>query len=466
MVVDANPAPVVVDANPAPVVVDANPAPVVEDANPAPVVEDANPAPVVEDANPAPVVEDANPGAASGGQSFVDWLIGLFGVDQKTIDLANNFIKGGNAITLYEAGTGSTLRGKVQKNAAGAWYSASVVSGKHQCSCRDAADNQKPMPCKHVLALAIMADNGLGITGQSQPPSRQPPSRPAAQPPAAQPPAAQPPSGAVSGTGFQQRVSKRIAGAIMKTAKRLLDMIADGLVPIMLGPTGTGKSSSARYLAQLLSAGYEEVCLNSSFTEADLYGIQVNATTRIEGVIARAFRRARAGEVMVVNIDEFYRANRRIQDLFMGLLLPVDPATARSRGIETSEPVFIGESAVWGVEWAPCSKIKWIMGANPWGQVIDPAFARRVQPIAVTFDPDVLAPFATTFAEKIKGIWELVDQNILPLPIEYGQLSRARNDHDECIFPSYLDKLAMIDNSPQKTLMSIARGVLCPVIAQ
>ena len=442
-----------------------------EPAQPAASVEEpAQPAASVEEpAQPAASVEEPAQPAATNGPSLLDWLIQQFALDQKTIDLAHNYIAGGNQITIFEVNPNNgTLRGKVQKNAAGAWYSASVIHGKHQCSCRDAADNTKPLPCKHVVALAIAHDNGQGITSQAAPthsaPRQASHSAPRQASPAQPSQPSQPTASAANVTVFQQRVSKRIAGAIMKIAKRLQDMIADGLIPIMLGSTGTGKSSAARYLAQLLGAGYEEICLNSSFTEADLYGIQVNAETRIAGIIARTFARARAGEVMVCNIDEFYRANRRIQDLFMGLLLPVDAATARARGIDTNEPIFIGESAVWGVEWAPAKNVKWVMGANPWGQVIDPAFARRVQPMTVTFDEDVLQPFAQPYADKVKQIWDMVDRGELPIGLEYGQLARTKNENDERIFPNYLAKLGMIDNSPQKTLMGMARSVLCPVI--
>lgn len=300
--------------------------------------------------------------------------------------------------------------------------------------------------CSHQIGMLIHCDNGQ-VTVEPPPEGTRVARQPRAQ------------RATVNGVSipsqpgqysFKTKMSNRIDSAITETSNIVLEKLDAGMIPIMVGPTGCGKTSAVKKLLRVLADrgemwGLETIGGLETYGDADLFGIRM-INGDIEGVISRAFRRALSGENILLFIDELLRFDTRVQNAFMLALQPIDVDTAHAMGIATDEPVYVTEAPIWGRVYAPCSRIKWIFGCNPWGAKVDPAFGRRTQPVFVGYSKKVLDLIDDEeLNTMINSTWEGVKSDSIQLPIEYQQLAAMKNGHDRSIIPNYLDRLRFVD---------------------
>lgn len=321
-----------------------------------------------------------------------------------------------------------------------------------ECDCPDWQQRGQhfSQPCKHLLALALkvgaVPDNGTVVLITV-------PQAVVAQPPLASPP---PPSPAAT---FRDRILQAVAGAIAALADQVEGVLAAGEVPFLIGPTGCGKTSAVRLVATRNAWGFEEVSGSPSFADADLAGVKMAGGVELAGPFARAFRRARDGEQVLLFIDEFLRFNTRAQDILVRPLLPTPPSVAQAMGIRTAEFVRLLEAPLWGVEWAPCSRARLAIACNPWGSVLDPAVVRRVTPVPVAFAPLVARLFTTPVQNAIEASWKAVQGGQLPLPIEYQALTTAEAPDDRRFLAAYFGRLGAIDPAAAEGFRKVLQGI-------
>lgn len=321
-----------------------------------------------------------------------------------------------------------------------------------ECDCPDWQQRGQHLsqPCKHLLALALKVgaapDNGTVVL--TTPP----------EPTVIQPTPVVPLSPAPV-TTFRDKIVQAVTGAISALADQVEAVLAAGEVPFLIGPTGCGKTSAVRLVATRNAWGFEEVSGSPSFADADLAGVKMAGGVEIAGPFARAFRRARSGEVVLLFIDEFLRFNTRAQDILMRPLLPTPPSVVQAMGIPADEFVRLLEAPLWGIEWAPCSRAKLALACNPWGSVPDPAVVRRVTPVPVAFAPAVARLFTTPVQNAIEASWKAVQGGQLPLPIEYQALTTAEAPDDRRFLAGYFGRLGAIDPAAAEGFRKVLQGI-------
>ena len=175
----------------------------------------------------------------------------------------------------------------------------------------------------------------------------------------------------------------------------------------------------------------------------------------IDGLIARAFKRAQAGEKVLIFVDEFLRFELRVQNIFMRALLEIENVDALAMGIPADGKIYVVDAPVYGQIWAPADKIIWVFGSNPWGADVDPAFGRRVQPCYVTYNEAALAEVDAQMADAIRETWRMANDGQLSLPFEYGMLAKMKNGKDISLVPFYLDKLRFLNDGSHQMVESL-----------
>jgi len=141
----------------------------------------------------------------------------------------------------------------------------------------------------------------------------------------------------------------------------------------------------------------------------------------------------------------------------MRLLLPIPAEITRVMGISHDGAIRATSAPFWGDEWAPAESVSIVLAANPWGNVPDPALVRRTVPIMVGFDNNVAGLFSQKTRAAIDLSWKGTTDGSLPLPIEYGELARAKSADDPAILSRYTNRLMALDPAAAKgfeTLLS------------
>ncbi len=191
------------------------------------------------------------------------------------------------------------------------------------CTCADwrTRGMHQSMPCKHILALAFHVGDIPTVSEETENEAAPADFEPEMLP--------EPP--------FAVKLRQAIADAIAALADRVDALMQAGEIPFLLGPTGSGKTSAVRLVAQRHGWAFEEVAGSPSFADSDLVGLRTDHI-EVPGVFARAFRRAREqGETVLLFLDELTRFNARALDVLMRPLQVTSAETARAMGLAWSD---------------------------------------------------------------------------------------------------------------------------------
>lgn len=261
-------------------------------------------------------------------------------------------------------------------------------------------------------------------------------------------------------TNFPAMVKSNIATAVAKIAMEVKAILNANDTPYLIGPTGCGKTSAVRLCTVQEKYRFVEVSGSDSWADADLVGIDTGPQgIKRAGPWSQACEMVRQGETVLVFLDEFPRFNQRAQDILMRPLLPIAPDVASAMGITTTEDVRVIEIPLWDREWAPVSRLKVALAGNPWGNPIDAALIRRMEPVEVDFDSAVIAAFDRPIRESIEFSWRAVKSGQIPLPVEYQLISRAQSPTDAKFMAQYMKKLRAVDRAAADGFQKAAKGL-------
>ncbi len=323
------------------------------------------------------------------------------------------------------------------------------------CTCADWLQSggwTEKRLCKHLVAVALVSDIP-SIIEAAKPEAYIPNADPAAVAP-------QPTPDPIKGNPpFQEEVAQAIDRAILGLADQVLEVLNEDLVPLLVGPTGCGKTSAIRRVASLMDRRLVEHAGSDSYTDSDLVGVEMPNGKKMPGPIAQALGNAREmGEPVLLFLDEFTRYHLRAQESLMRLLLPIPSEVVKSLGIPFDGAVRATSAPFWGDEWAPASDVHIALACNPWGTPLDPALVRRTVPINVGFSDGVAGLFSLKLATAIRVSWTGTQDGTLPLPLEYGELVRATGPDDERILDRYRSRLQILDPAAATAFDALLKG--------
>jgi hypothetical protein len=406
-----------------------------------------------------PTQSAIQPVSGSTGYPLVDALRGAgYTIDQRRLERVFRDQKG--PLTGHVAITVTPTA--IQGVAKGVYHVTIWLQGGQvadcQCDCPDWSQygRVQGVPCKHILATAVDAPWPL----------------PSGTPALASSPS---PQGTTEGEEtdaehgltapepdltFNQHVRRAIGQAVARLADLVEAILRADQVPFLIGPTDVAKTSAVRLVAVRHGWGFEALDGMSSFADADLVGLRTDHGT-YPSAIARAFRRAREGETVLLFLDELTRFNQRALDVLMRPLLPVSAEVARAQRLPVPEgmAVRLVEVPMWGLDWAPAGRCKVVLAANPWGSPLDPALVRRTVPVAADFDLAVAALFQRPARDVIETSWKLVAEAQLPLPIGYTLLAQADDPAGLEFLPVYLAQLRALDRPAAEGFCKILEGM-------
>lgn len=328
------------------------------------------------------------------------------------------------------------LRLKIEREGKKAFVSMS-------CECEDfkgrgvMIDTSHIQPCKHLLKFMKITDvmDVDAQAGSTKPIARAEESTSSGAPEEKE-----------SLLPFSERVKNAINKAVMSLADATTAVLNEGYVPFLLGPTGCGKTSAVSQAAIKLGARFFETAGADSWTDSDLVGVMMPNGTPMPGPIGAAMTHAEmSDDCVLVFLDEFLRFSPRAQESMMRILLPKSADVAKAMGIQYEGSIRMTSSPFWGECWAPAERFMMVLAANPWGNFPDPALIRRVEPIEVGFSSEVLSLFTGKAKDAIEVSWKGVKDGSLPLPVEYGELSRAKAPDDISFLGRYLSRLKAVD---------------------
>jgi hypothetical protein len=311
------------------------------------------------------------------------------------------------------------------------------------CTCPDWSERGKfsKMPCKHLLSVAINAEISPLIE-TSKPIAGLDDGAPTVPNDAPQ--------------TFNEKVVAAIQKSVYDLAAQIHDVLSEGYVPFILGPTGVGKTSAVREVALKLSSRLVEHAGSDSYTDSDLVGIEMPNGKRLPGPVGYAMEYAsNMGEPVLLFLDEFLRYNPRAQESLMRLLLPISAPVAKAMGVDYDGAIRATSAPFWGDVWAPADLVKIVLAGNPWGNVPDPALIRRAVPIMAEFDDQVKELFDGGVKLAIDLSWKGTKDKTLPLPIEYGELARASGPRDEALVKRYVNRLTALDPAAAEGFASL-----------
>lgn len=391
------------------------------------------------------------------GYTLVDLLRDAgFTIDQRRLDRVFHDPKGPITGAVQVTATPSEIQGLVK----GVYHAVIRLQGGQvtdcDCDCPDwfqSGGKAARLPCKHILGTAVDAP----WPAAGAPSAAMPTTDPTPMPP---PPITPEPPTDPDTLTFNQRIRRAIGQAVARLADLVEPILQADKTPFLIGPTDVAKTSAIRLVAVRHGWAFEALDGMSSYADADLVGLKTDHGV-YASVIARAFRRARSGECVLLFLDELTRLNQRAMDVLMRPLLPIpcEIAWAQRVPADDGQPVRMVEVPMWGLDWAPVSRCKVALACNPWGSALDPALVRRTVPLEVGFDPTVAALFQKPARDAIETSWKLVTEGQLPLPIGYTLLAEAIDSTDLGFAPTYFAQLRAIDRPAAEGFRKLLEGM-------
>ncbi len=314
--------------------------------------------------------------------------------------------------------------------------------GRADCTCQDFRTRQQAAgePCKHLVALFYwLAQHHPQWVNLTAAPS-------------------QPPPAANGWPGAA--ISAAVGQAIGALGDLLGAMLLGGAEPLLLGPTGAGKTSAVHAVVEGLDMALEEGVGSESWTDADLIGSWTASREWAWGPIGRAFQRAREGERVLLFLDEITRFSPRATDVLLRAVQPLSASLARRRGLDIPAEiafVYVVESPLLGrTEWAPADRLLWTLAGNTNVHPLDPALVRRFQVVRVELARAVLQPLPGKVRELVGTLWDGYEQGEIPLPLEYQALTRATNAVS--MFRDFRDRVWALDPIAAEAVTRILAG--------
>ena len=355
-----------------------------------------------------------------------------------------------NAVAKAEAPDAVSWSVTVPGSARGGYLTAiHVVGGKLQVSCacvdwKTGGQSTRPqMPCKHILALAelVTVPDGLNINGIEIP--------------------AVDAVSAAPAMDWRDSISQAIQTAVENIAVRIQTILASGGVPLVIGPTGCGKTSAVRLVAQAMTnCLLVEHAGADSWTDSDVVGFVHANGERFPGPVARACAALAEGfDQALLFLDEFTRYNRRVQDGLMSFILPTPAPAAKTMGYAVDESIHRASAPFWGEAWAPVSTLKLVLACNPWGTELDPALVRRTDPLPIEFDEAVAQKLGDRLCQAVTASWRACADGSLPLPIEYQALAHSSGPDDLQVVAGYIRRLQVLDPGAAEGYLAVLSGM-------
>lgn len=250
-------------------------------------------------------------------------------------------------------------------------------------------------------------------------------------------------------TPFQKNLRKALNEYTQKWVDRLASAYkkqGGSYIPLLVGPSDMGKTYIMAQVAGELGRRLVSISGMPSFSDDIAVGLDTRAVKR-RGPIAEAFERARDGENVLLAIDEVRRFPRTVQDMLVAGIQVIPAHHAQTAGLPVNEPVRMLQSPLYGLLWAPVSKLYIIMGTNPWGTPFDPAFLRRVYPVHIEWDKNVIKSFGlsepiSTFVEHTHG---MTKETEFGMPIGISVLLQMRTPDDTEPIRTYMQRLRLLD---------------------
>ncbi len=383
------------------------------------------------------------------GYAIVDLLRDAgFTIDQRRLDRVFHDPKGPITGKVSVTATPTEIQGLVK----GVYHAVIRLQGGQvtdcDCDCPDwfqSGGKAARVPCKHILATAVdaalCAPSAWPVAGVA--PAAIPTDTPTPSPTPSVTP--EPPAEPDTLT-FNRCVRRAIGQAVARLADLVEPILQADRTPFLIGPTDVAKTSAIRLVAVRRGWAFEALDGMSSFADADLVGLKTDHGV-YASVIARAFRRARGGETVLLFLDELTRLNQRAMDVLMRPLLPIpcEIAWAQRVPADDGQTVRMVEVPMWGLDWAPVSRCKVALACNPWGSALDPAL--------------VAALFQKPARDAIETSWKLVTEGQLPLPIGYTLLAEAADPTDLGFAPTYFAQLRAIDRPAAEGFRKLLEGM-------
>ena len=252
------------------------------------------------------------------GYTLVDLLRDAgFTIDQRRLDRVFHDPKGPITGKVTVTATPTEIQGLVK----GVYHAVIRLQGGQvtdcDCDCPDwfqSGGKAARIPCKHILGTAV--DAPWPIAGAA------PATMPTDPTPMPTPPATPTPPSDPDTLTFNQRVRRAIGQAVARLADLVEPILQADKTPFLIGPTDVAKTSAIRLVAMRHGWAFEALDGMSSYADADLVGLKTDHGV-YASVIARAFRRARSGECVLLFLDELTRLNQRAMDVLMRPLLPI-----------------------------------------------------------------------------------------------------------------------------------------------
>ena len=220
----------------------------------------------------------------------------------------------------------------------------------------------------------------------------------------------------------QGEAEQRIEGEAHKKLQQVLDVIAMGEIPMLVGPAGTGKTVLAKQVAEVLGVSYSGISCSGGLTEAKIFGRSVpNVQTGEENYSGTAYvEQYESGGVFL--FDEFDAADDNMmcslnQSFDNGyMMIPERKDSPKAERHEQSYIICTANTYGTGADRQYVSRNQ-----------MDAATMDRFTIIEVDYDADIEVKVCpdTELLERFRGYRAAIQENGLERIVSYRTLRKA-----------------------------------------